>query len=87
MRYEQSRSPAHELRQIAQDRIFGFHIDVRKRVVQHQDRRIFDDRACQRRALFLPARQAHAAFTDQSLEARCEAPNRRYQLRGLRSTL
>ena len=54
---------------------FGFGVQSAGGFVQQQQRRIFQQRACNRDALALAARQTHAAFTQEALIAARQARN------------
>jgi hypothetical protein len=62
VRDDERRAPAHDVAEASEDLLLGVRVNCRQRVVEHQDRRVEDDRARDRRALFLPARQREPPF-------------------------
>ena len=68
--------PREDLAQVAADRGLGLGVDARERVVEDQDARPQRERARQRGALALAAREHHAALADQRVVARRAARRR-----------
>src|SRR5262249_3317540 len=61
--------PAYEPAQRVADPLLAVGIERRRRLVEQQDRRILEERAGDRDALALPARQLDAAVSDDGVEA------------------
>src|SRR5258708_1273679 len=59
---DESRAPAHQLREAFLDQHFGFGIEARSRFVQNQDARIRQNRAPDRYTLALPAGEIHSGL-------------------------
>src|SRR5579872_3037931 len=62
MRYQKRRAPGPQLFQARKDVLFGLGVDAGKTIIEKQNRRVADQAARQAGALFLAARQSHAAF-------------------------
>ncbi len=60
----------HQALQRRLDDALGFRIEGRGRLVENQDRRIFEQGASDRDALTLPTREQHAAIADHRVETR-----------------
>ena len=78
------RAPFHHLAQRALDLALGGGVDARGGVVEHQHARVGDDRAGDRDALALAARQGQAALADQRVVAVGQALDELVYLRALR---
>ena len=66
--------------------LFRLHVDRGKRVVQHQNRGLFGQRACDRQPLLLATRKIHAALSEPRLVGACQPEHvlmNRRQLRRL----
>ncbi len=68
MRDDQGGSPACQFRQGTLDGVLGFGIEGRGGFVQDQDRRVFEEHARNRQALFLTTRQFHPALADHGIQ-------------------
>ena len=78
------RAALHHLAQRALDLALGGGVDARGRVVEDQHARVGDDRARDRDALALAARQRQAALADERVVAVGQALDERVDLRALR---
>ena len=74
MRDEDGGAPLHDLAQVIQDAVFGLRVHAGQRVVEHQDARIANQGAGNRRALFLSAGERYAALAHQRVVALRESP-------------
>src|SRR5262249_40122955 len=63
-------APAHHPAERIADRLLRLAVQRRRRLVEKQDRRVFEERARDREALTLSARQLDAAVTYDGLQAR-----------------
>ena len=66
-------SLAHHVAQPAENAFFGVGVDARKRVVEHQNFRLAQDGARERRPLLLAAGKRDAALADHGVEAAAES--------------
>ena len=83
VRDDEARARLADAPQLLKDRLFGRGIDGRKRVVEHENARIDRERARDRDALLLAARERDAALADDRVEAVAEALDVRREARGL----
>ena len=60
--------------QLLLDRELDFAVERRRRLVEHEDRRVFQHHARERDALALPARELHAALADVRIVAGAAVP-------------
>src|SRR5947209_5745405 len=73
---DQHRGPAaHHVRKMLQDALFGYGVYAREGVIEDQDARVAQHRACNGRALFLPAGKSQSALTYDRFEPFWEARN------------
>src|SRR5262245_25334283 len=54
----------HQAQQLLLDRELDLAVERRRRLVEHENRRVLEDHACERNALALSARELHAALAD-----------------------
>src|SRR5436190_1652402 len=72
MRDDKCRAAVHQGAETFLDQSLTFGIQARSRLVENQNPRIRKNRTCNGDTLTLPARQLHAAFTDNCVQTRFE---------------
>ena len=81
------RAVPHQPAERVLDQALGFGVERARRLVEDQDRRVLEQRARDRDALALAAREQRAAFADLAVEALRHALDELHRVRGARGFL